>query len=292
MPLQRLAPAHLNGLYAELLANGRLDGTGGLSPKTVREVHVILHKALKDAVRWGRATRNIAALADLPSQRSSAAARRRSMQTWNAAQLRLFLAADADDPLHYAWVLAASTGLRRSELLGLRWADVNLAERRLAVRQRLASVDGVPELSEPKSNRSGRVVDLDERTIAALRNRRAAQAEYRLLLGPAWQDFDLVVGREDGRWLHPDWFSELFRRRVEALSLPPIRLHDLRHTHATLLLQAGVNPKIVSERLGHHSVAFTLDTYAHVLPGMQSEAVRRLAELVDRSEHDGHQEGM
>jgi hypothetical protein len=141
--------------------------------------------------------------------------------------------------------------------------------------------DGQPELSEPKTNRSGRVIDLDERTVAALRTWRSRQADHRREVGAAWHDLDLVVTREDGLWLHPDWFSELFRRRVALLGLPPIRLHDLRHPHATLLLQAGVNPKVVSERLGHHSVAFTLDTYAHVVPGMQSDAVRRLSQLID-----------
>ena len=278
--LQSLGPGHLNAFYAELLASGRVDGAGGLSPKTVREIHVILRKSLKDAVRWGHVTQNIADLADPPSQRSAAAARRRRMQTWTPTELHRFLEYDPEDPQFYAWVLAATTGMRRSELLGLRWSDVDLGASRLAVRQRLASVDGRPELSEPKSNRSGRVIDLDDRTLAVLRGRRAQQAEYRLLCGPAWHDLDLVVSREDGLWIHPDWFSELFRRRVARVGIPAIRLHDLRHTHATLLLQAGVNPKIVSERLGHHSVAFTLDTYAHVLPGMQSEAIKRLSDLV------------
>jgi len=280
VPLQSLGPAQLNAFYADLLAAGRTDGTGGLAPKTVREIHVIVRKALKDAVRWGHVSRNVADLANPPSQRASAAARWRTMQTWTPAELHAFLEHDPEDRLHYAWVLAATTGMRRSEVLGLRWADVDLGGTRLAVRQRLASVDGRPELSEPKSNSSGRVIDLDERTLTALRSRRAQQGEHRLACGPAWHNLDLVVSREDGLWIHPDWFSELFRRRVAAADIRPMRLHDLRHTHATLLLQAGVNAKIVSERPGHHSVAFTLDTYAHVMPGMQAEAVRQLSDLI------------
>jgi integrase len=280
LPLQALRPKHLNDLYARLLATGRTDGTGGLAPKTVREVHVIVRKALKDAVNWGNVARNVADLANPPSQRASAAARRRTLQTWTPAELGQFLGHDPDDRLYYAWVLAASTGMRRSEVLGLRWADVDLDAARLAVRQRLASVDGRPEISEPKSNSSGRVIDLDDLTVGVLRSRRAQQAEHRLMFGPAWHDLDLVVSREDGLWVHPDWFSELFRRRVAAIGIRPIRLHDLRHTHATLLLQSGVNAKIVSERLGHHSVAFTLDTYAHVMPGMQAAAVRQLSDLI------------
>jgi len=164
VPLQSLGPAQLNAFYADLLAAGRTDGTGGLAPKTVREIHVIVRKALKDAVRWGHVSRNVADLANPPSQRASAAARWRTMQTWTPAELHAFLEHDPEDRLHYAWVLAATTGMRRSEVLGLRWADVDLGGTRLAVRQRLASVDGRPELSEPKSNSSGRVIDLDERT--------------------------------------------------------------------------------------------------------------------------------
>lgn len=252
----------------------------GLSAKTVREVHVILRKSLKDATRWGKLERNVATLADPPSQRSAAAARRRTMHTWTANELHRFLAYVVDDPLHYAWLLAANTGMRRSELCGLRWADVELDRARLAVRQRLASVDGRPELSEPKSNTSGRTIDLDHRTVTALRSRRASQLEQRLGWGPGWHDLDLVVTREDGNWIHPDWITELFRRRTRSAGVPAIRLHDLRHTHATLLLKAGANPKVVSERLGHHSVAFTLDTYAHVMPGMQADAADALANIV------------
>jgi integrase len=277
--LQSLTAGHLNSFYADLLASGRADGTGGLAPKTVREVHSILRKALQDGVRWGHVSRNVAQFANPPSQRATAAARRRHMQTWTPAELATFL--EHSDDLAYAWILIASTGMRRGEVLGLRRSDVDLDANRLAVRQTLGSVDGRPELSKPKTNRSGRVIDLDERTVAALRRWRSRQAEHRRNIGAAWHDLDLVVTREDGLWLHPDWFSELFRRRVAQLGLPPIRLHDLRHTHATLLLQAGVNPKVVSERLGHHSVAFTLDTYAHVVPGMQSDAVRRLSQLID-----------
>jgi integrase len=120
-PLQGLKPAQLNALYADLLGSGRVDGSGGLSPKTVREIHVIVRKALGDAVRWGHVARNVAQLANPPSQRASGAARRRSMQTWTVAELRAFLEHDPEDQLHYAWVLIAGTGMRRSEVLGLRW---------------------------------------------------------------------------------------------------------------------------------------------------------------------------
>jgi integrase len=156
VPLQRLRPSHLNGMYAELLAEGRTDGTGGLSPKTVREVHAIVRKALGDAMRWGHVNRNVAESANPPSQRGAAAARRRSMQPWTAQELRTFLEHDPEDPQYYAWVLAGTTGMRRSEVLGVRWSDVDLTEGRLAVRQRLASVDGRPAVrAEEQPQRPG-----------------------------------------------------------------------------------------------------------------------------------------
>ncbi|MDQ3931623.1 MAG: site-specific integrase, partial [Actinomycetota bacterium] len=131
-----------------------------------------------------------------------------------------------------------------------------------------------------KTDASGRTINLDRRTAASLRVTRVTQAQERLAAGPAWSDHGLAFTWEDGRGLHPDWVSHEFARLVEKAGLPRIRLHDVRHTHATLMLKAGVHPKIVSERLGHSSVAFTLDTYSHVLPGMQAEAAEMFADLV------------
>jgi integrase len=278
--LQKLNPLHLNSLYADLLESGRMNGRGGLSAKTVREMHVILHKALGDAVRWGLLARNVALLADPPSHRMASAARQATMRTWTAEQLLAFLEHVRHDRLSAVWMLAASSGMRRSELGGVRWRDILFDAGRLAVRQRLASVDGKPQLSAPKSPRGRRTIDLDRRTLDALKLHREQQLEERAAWGGGWHDLDLVVTREDGHWIHPDWITELFRRHGRDAGLPHIRLHDLRHTHATLLLEAGANPKVVSERLGHHSVAFTLDTYAHVLPGMQAEAAQSFSDLV------------
>lgn len=131
-----------------------------------------------------------------------------------------------------------------------------------------------------KTDASGRTINLDPQTTATLRAHRATQAQERLAAGPAWHDHGLVFTWEDGRGPHPDWLSHEFVRLVERAALPRIRLHDVRHTHATLMLKAGIHPKIVSERLGHSSVAFTLDTYSHVLPGMQAEAAQIFAEFV------------
>jgi integrase len=258
--LQELNAAHINRLYAELLVDGRVQTDGGLSVTSVRRIHAMLRKALRDAVRWGRVERNATDLADPPSAKVVAASRRRSMQTWSAAELRRFLEASPQHPLHPLWVIAATTGLRRSELLGLRWADVDLRAGTLSVRQIVIDgPDGYRLELDQKSTSSGRTIHLSARAREALAAHHGQQARGRESAGPAWQDHDLVFPRDDGRWWNPPAITLAFGRAVKAAGASPVRLHDLRHTHASLLLAAGVNPKVVSERLGHSSVAFTLD---------------------------------
>jgi integrase len=276
--LQEVNAAHLNRLYTTLLREGGRAGAP-LSPRSVQYVHAILRKALDDAVSWGLLEHNPAARAEAPTQRAVTRARR-EMGTWTARELGAFLAHVECDRLYAGWVLAATTGMRRGEVLGLRWQDVSLAGRRLAVRQTLVMVSGRPKLSQPKTPRSRRTIDLDGRTLAALRAWKAQQDQERHRWGVASKDPGLVLTREDGGWVAPDGWSAAFDRHVVAAGLPKIRLHDLRHTHATLMLAAGTPPKIVSERLGHTTVAFTLDTYAHAVPGMQAEAADRFAGMV------------
>ncbi|MDP9022265.1 MAG: site-specific integrase [Actinomycetota bacterium] len=192
-----------------------------------------------------------------------------------------------DDEQYPLWLLLASTGMRRGEALGLPWRDLDLDAGRLAVRQSLLCIDGNPRIEEPKSRYSIRTIDLDRSTVAALQQRRAQQGHDRRPAGKYWTDNGLVFTRDDGVWLNPDWMSERFRLLSEDAGVPSIRMHDLRHTHATLLLRQGINVKVVSERLGHHSVAFTLDTHAHVVPGMQREAANAFGNLLpDLSQPD------
>ena len=288
MELQQLNAAHLNRLYAELLQSGRVRTEGGLSPTSVRRIHAMLRKALKDAIRWGLAERNAAELADPPSTKVIQAARRRSMRTWSEEDLRRFLAHTREHELGPVWLFAASTGVRRSELLGVRWSDIDLRAVIVTIRQTvLNSEDGHRPEEDQKTVASARTIHLDRRTVAMLRAHRAVQAKTRLAAGAGWEDNDLVFTRLNGGWWNPDSISSAFRRAVKAAGVPVIRLHDVRHTHASLLLKAGVNPKVVSERLGHSSVAFTLDTYAHVMPGMQPEAAEMFMRLGARPDRRG-----
>lgn len=150
----------------------------------------------------------------------------------------------------------------------------------MAVRQTLINVGYRPEFSEPKTAKGRRSVALDPATLAALREHRRNQLEERMTWGPAYEDRDLVFAKENGAPIHPDGFSVAFEHHIKAAGLPRIRLHDLRHTHATLALAAGIHPKVVSERLGHATISITLDTYSHAIPAMQEEAAARVAALV------------
>lgn len=278
VPIQRLTPEDLDELYARLLASGKLNGAGGgLSIKTVRYIHTIVRKALADAQRKGTVLRNVADLADPPKL---SAAPKREMRAWTAEELRAFLDETESQRLHPAFFLAANTGMRRGEVLGLSWADVDLDASRLSVHRALVSIAYELQLVDVKTATARRTVDLDGRTVAVLRNWRKRQLEERVLSGLRPEDATLVFAHPDGSPIHPDYFSQCFDRHLAKSALPRIRLHDLRHTHATILLKAGVPAKVVSERLGHANVAFTMNVYQHVLPGMQADAARIFGTVV------------
>ena len=231
-PLAAVDAGALNGLYARLLADGRRDHEGGgLSARSVRYVHTIAHRAFKDAVRWGRLVRNPAEAADPPRATSSGSP---EMVTWTAAQLRTFLDGVRDDRLGAAYVLLATTGMRRGEALGLRWTDLDLDSGRAAVRQTVIAVNHVPTLGTPKTAKGRRTISLDAAPVAALREHRKRQAAERLLMGTGWADRGLVFCRVDGGLLHPERFSRSFGDRVRQLGLQKVRLHDLRHGWATM----------------------------------------------------------
>jgi integrase len=283
-PLAAVDAGSLNGVYATLLVSGRKaprltdrdDAPTGLSPRSVAYVHVIVHKMCRDAVKWGRLSRNPADAADPPR----AARRHAQMTTWTAAQLRAFLDGAREDRLHPAWLMLATTGARRGEMLGLRWSDVDLDAATASVAQTLIVVVHEVRFGSPKTAKGSRVIELDPATVAALREHRRVQAAERLLVGSGWRDHGLVFCRVDGSPLHPDRFSARFVDKAQLLGLPPIRLHDLRHTWASLALADGVHPKIVQERLGHANISITLDIYSHVTAGLHSDAANRVAGLI------------
>lgn len=279
--LQALTSQQLNAFYTQLLKSGRSDGKGGLAPKTVRNCHVVIHKALADAVKWNVLPRNVAAFADPPKVRQDGdAEEREEMRTWTASELRTFLESARGERLFPLFHLSSNTGMRRGEVLGLRWVDVDLEAGQLAVRQTLLSLDYELIFSTPKTKRSRRTIALDSNTVAVLRAWKKRQLEERIAIGSAYQETGLVFTKVDGACLHPDLVSQSFDRLVKRAGVTRIPLRDLRHTHASLALLAGVPVKVVSERLGHASVAFTMDVYSHVLPGMQEDAAEKIAALI------------
>ena len=263
--------------YGELEQNGKVRGGGGLNRKTVHNIHVTLLKALGDALEDQLISRN-------PAVRGHRGGIDRPViNTWTAAQVRTFLRHVANDRLFALWRLALATGMRRAEILGVRWSDIDMAASQLAVVQTRLKANGSTHFAPPKTQRSRRTIAVDPVTLDVLRRHRAAQARERLALGPAYQDHDLVFCFENGKPLDPDGVTQRFQRHARDARLPVLRFHDLRHTHATLGLQAEVHPKVMQERLGHISVAFTLDIYSHALPTMQGEAAQKVAALFDQA---------
>lgn len=269
--LGALEPTHLRRLYAELLERG---GRGGrpLAPRTVSIVHRVLHKALADAVRDGLLVRNPADVVNRPRAGTKA------MRAWSADEARRFLEAVAGDRLEALWCLVLHTGMRRAEVAGLRWRQVDLAAGTLSVQHQrtIASGSRVVE-KDPKTAAGRRLVALSPDLVQVLRAWRERQLQERSFLGPAYQETGFTFTREDGQPYHPARFSLLFRRACAVAGVPVIRFHDLRHTSASLALEAGIHPKVVQERLGHASVQITLDTYSHVQPSIQRDASDRLA---------------
>jgi len=264
--LEAVTTPALNRLYADLLAGGRIDGKGGLSRSSVRLVHVTMSRALGDAVRWGKLARNVAKEADAPQADSA------ERTTWSGAQLRTFLAHVSEDRLSTMWFTFATTGLRRGEVAGLRWVDVDLEAGELRVAQSRVSVDYRVHTVAPKTRKGARVLSLDAATVASFRAHRARQAEERLAWGPGWTASGLIFVREDGSDLHPDTIRLMFQARARRAGLPPIRVHDLRHSYATAALEAGVDLKVLSERLGHATTGITSDTYQHVRRAVDARA--------------------
>jgi integrase/predicted RNA-binding Zn-ribbon protein involved in translation (DUF1610 family) len=277
LKLSKLTAPQVNALYAKLAESGKKDGKSGLSAMTVHHVHACLHKACRDAVRWGHIPRNPLDAADPPRAKGDGT---KEMQTWSAEQLGAFLTTVRDERLYGLWHLIAMTGMRRGEAIGLRWSDVDLENNRLAVRRALIPINREVVVSEPKTAKGRRVIALDAATIEMLKAQAARQLDEHDEWDEAGIETDLVFTQENGAALDPENVSRHFRVAVRRAALPQIRLHDLRHTHATLALQAGIHPKVVSERLGHATVSITLDTYSHAIPAMQEEAAALIADLV------------
>jgi integrase len=270
--LAKLTPLHLQNLYKSKLE-------AGLSPRTTRYIHAVIHRALKQALKWGLVSRNPADAVDPPTPA------KKEIKVLTAEEAQMLLAASVGDRFHALYVLALTTGMRQGELLGLQWQDVDLRRSTLHVRRTLTELydkraDDGPRVTlatgEPKTSRSRRTIVLPPMAVKAL-------IEQRKRL--------MAEGLSASEWVFPDTTGGPVRKQnlvrrsfkpiLQKAGLPDIRFHDLRHTAATLLLAAGEHPKIVQERLGHSQIALTMDTYSHVLPSMQKAAADRVQAILE-----------
>jgi integrase len=265
LKLKSITPAHARSLYRE-----KLDC--GLSPRTVQYIHVTLHKALKQAVMDGLIPRNIADAVKAPQ------VHKKEVNPLIPAEVTALLSAASGDRLEALYVTAIHTGLRRSELLGLKWTDIDLDAGTLSV-QRSLDKDGT--FNPPKRSKSRRTVKLTPQAAEALKGHRARQNEERLQLGSLWEDRGLVFPNRSGKPMNADYlYHRGFKPLLAKAGLSGFTFHSLRHTCATLLLTKNVNPKIVSEMLGHATISQTMDTYSHVMPGMSDIAASALEDAL------------
>ena len=278
LKLSELQTAHIQRLYNEKLKSGRLDGKpGGLTPKSVRFIHTVIHSCLEQARKEGMITINPASAVRLPKLEQ------REIRYLDSGEIKEFLEVARDSKHFAAFFLALNTGMRRGEILGLRWKDIDLEEGQLTVNQGLVRVSGKGLVfQEPKTKLSNRTISLSPMVLKVLKEHRKKQAEYRLLSGGAYDEggLDLVFANEIGKPICPRAFTRIFERLLKRAGLEAACLHDLRHTFATMALEQGVNVKTVQETLGHHSAAFTMDVYAGTTERMKREAADKVGGLL------------
>lgn len=275
--LQKLTAQHLQTFYTRKRQEG-------LSATTIASFHNVLHKALDRAVKWSLVPRNVCELVTPPRRE------RFEVQTLTVEQTRQLLKAAHGHYLEALFHLALATGMRRGELMGLKWQDIDFATGTLQVRRTLSRIPSKLsaergrgfEEAEPKTKKSRRSIVIAPFAMETLKQHRLRQREAKLQAGPAWKEHDYVFCTSVGTHLHPDRdiLSQL-KILLKKAGLPPIRFHDLRHSVATLLLSTGIHPKVVQEILGHSQISITMDIYSHVLPTMQQEAIARLNTAIE-----------
>ena len=272
--LDRLQPIQLQQFYSTLQESGRKkkskSGKTGLSARTVLHVHRLLHQALKRAVKWQLLIRNPCEAVEPPRPESH------EMRTLNEAESAWLLEAALETRLYPGILLGVATGLRRGEVLGTRWSDIDFTSKKLVVNQAIEKTNAGIRFKQPKTKRSRRPVALPEFAVSALRTFRAQQDDERKLYGADYATHDLVCARPDGSPMDPDNYSSDVIKFMKKIGLAGVSFHKLRHGYATHLFAQNVHPKIVQELLGHSTIAITMDLYSHLIPGMQEDAVAKL----------------
>jgi integrase len=274
-PLTQLKPELLQKYYSDCLRTGRLNRQGGLNPFTVRHHHALLHRALENAVEWDLIIRNPADAAHPPQPRPA------EINVMSESEIQTFLDAARQTPYFHLFHTILFTGLRRSEVLALRWSDIDLMLCQLSVSRSIHQLrDRSFVFRQPKSAKGRRTVALSPTATKVLKEHKEIITAERILRGVPLKDSDLVFSKPDGSPIPPNRITRAWPALAKRCGILASRLHDARHTHASLMLKAGIHPRIVQERLGHSTIAITLDIYSHVSPGLQEAAARRFDEAL------------
>jgi integrase len=272
--LEKLKPLQLQTFYSEKLEKGKLSGKGGLSKQTVRSLHRIIHGALAQAVKWQLLSRNVADCVEPPKPQKYEA------KFLNDEQTNLLIEKAKKSDIYIPVIIAIFTGMRRGEVLGLNWQNVNFEKKYIRVVQELSCTKQGLKILPPKTKKSIRNIAIPDTLIKILKNHKAKQNENRLLLGQEYQNIDMVCTYPNGKLFYPKRFSAKFHELLSKNDLPIIRFHDLRHSHASLLVKLGVQPKIISERLGHSNIGITMDLYSHLYEEADREVADAFEELI------------
>ncbi|GCF06864.1 tyrosine-type recombinase/integrase [Dictyobacter arantiisoli] len=268
--LQKLTAQHVQSLYNDKINDN-------LAPRTVAMMHAILHSALDNAVRWSLVSRNVTDLVSIPR-----VTRRHEVKVLNPTEAKRLIEAADGHRLKFLLILAITTGMRRGELLALRWSDIDFDQHILQVQRTVNRLGKYGFVENPPKTKSGRRrIVLSSVAIDALRGQQKMQDDARALAGDQWEEHGLVFANIYGRFMDPNRVGELFHGLLKKAGLPAMRFHDLRHSAATILLTLGVHPKVVQELLGHSTIVMTMDTYSHLLPSMQQDAMDKMDDALE-----------
>jgi integrase len=277
--LEELTPRIVERFYSQLQKDGargqRLAPGSGLSAKTVNNIAGVLNRAMRDAVRWGLIATNPIADAHKPKKKST------EMTAWEPDDLGRFISATKSDRQSGTWHLLATTGLRRGEILGLQWEDIDFDKKTLSVRRTRVKIGAAVYYETPKSHAGHRTISLDDRTINALKQQKARQSQEKLAMGGRWVDQNgHIVTEPDGSLVDPHRLTQRFKALLKKHELPAIRFHDVRHSYVVAARRAGVDVKTVSQRIGHADVNVTLTVYDHVFHNDDVQAADNTADLL------------
>lgn len=262
--LRLLSPQHVQSFYSQKLEEG-------LSPGTVRNLHVVLHSAMENAVKWNLVSRNVVGLVTRPSKGDHEA------HVLTIEQARTLIETAKQHKVWALLVVALATGMRRGELLALRWDDIDFQQERVFVRRAVSKLNGRGYVEhEPKTKKGRRTIVLPSSVVDVLREQRGYVEELRGRAGDNWLDLGLVFPNTRGNFIELAKLWHMLDKVVKQAGLPHMRFHDLRHSAATIMLAMGIHPKVVQEILGHSSISVTMDLYSHVLPSVQQEAAGKV----------------